>query len=87
MHLMSFEGAIPGDKYALVVEGADHFLGNLICRTEREAEPQEDALQMIQVASTAFLDSYLKASPAAADLLANDQLTTTTSGFARLQRR
>ncbi|MEP1472702.1 MAG: hypothetical protein ABJK20_10170 [Halieaceae bacterium] len=87
MHLMSYESAIPGDKYALVVEGADHFLGNLICRTERDAQPQEDALQMIQIASTAFLDSYLKASPAAADLIASDTLNTTTSGFARLQQR
>jgi predicted dienelactone hydrolase len=87
MHLMSYDSAIPGDKYALVVDGADHFLGNLICRTEREAEPQEDALQMVKVASTAFLDSYLKASAAAADFIASDTLTTTTSGFARLQQR
>jgi len=87
MHLMSYETAIPGDKFALVVEGADHYLGNLICRTGREAEPQDDALQMVHIATTAFLDAYLKSKPQAAELLASDQLTATTSGFARLQRR
>jgi predicted dienelactone hydrolase len=87
MHLMSYETAVPGDKFALVVEGADHYLGNLICRTGREAEPQEDALQMVQIATTTFLDAYLKNNPQATDLLAGDQLTATTSGFARLQRR
>jgi len=87
MHLMSFETAVPGDKYALVTQGADHYLGNLICRTAREAEPQKDALRMVQVATTAFLDAYLKDDAAAMTLLTGDQLGEITGGFARLSRR
>ena len=87
MHLMSFETALPDNKFALVVEGADHYLGNLICRTEREAEPQEDALQMILIATTAFLDAYLKQSGEAKALLHSEEIAKTTSSFASLQRR
>ena len=87
MHLMSWETAVPGDKYALVVDGADHYLGNLICRTQLEAAPQEDALQMLQIASTAFLDAYLKEQQAARDFITTGSLTDATDGFARLSLR
>ncbi len=87
MHLMSFETARPGGKYALVVEGADHYLGNLICRTDREQPPQEDALTMVHVATTAFLDSYLRDSEGARAVLDGDGLADTTGGFAHLMRR
>jgi predicted dienelactone hydrolase len=75
MHLMSWESALPGNKYALVTQGADHFLGNLICRTQREATPQTDALRMLQSASTAFLDAYLKNNAAAQAYIDGDDLT------------
>ncbi len=87
MHLMSWETAPPGDKYALVVEGADHYLGNLICRPEREGPPQDDALRMVQLTTTAFLDAYVKGDEAAQGFLSSQQLTDTTGGFARLSRR
>ncbi|MCB1689470.1 MAG: alpha/beta fold hydrolase [Halioglobus sp.] len=86
-HLMSFERAQPGDKYALVVEGADHYLGNLICRTDREQPPQEDALTMVNVVTTAFLDSFLKNNSEARTMLDGDNLAATTGEFARLSRR
>jgi len=87
MHLLSWETAIPGDKYALVTEGADHYLGNLICRPQREAPPQEDALRMLQIATTAFLDAYLKGDRAGATFLRGDRLRTSTGGFSRLSVR
>ncbi len=87
MHLMSYETALPDDKFALVIEGADHYLGNLICRTHREAEPQEDALQMVHIATTAFLDAYLKDSPGARALISGNTIAETTSNFASLRRR
>lgn len=87
LHLMSFDTAEPGDKYALVTEGADHYLGNLICRPERDVPPQADALQMLQIVTTAFLDAYLKGDRAALQFLAGDALATGTGGFARLSRR
>lgn len=85
MHLMSYENSIPGDKYALVIQGADHYFGNLICRTGREQEPQEDAFMLLKIASTAFLDRYLKdGSP---ELLDSDTLARVTDNFAVISRR
>ena len=66
---------------------ADHYLGNLICRTEREATPQEDALDMVNSAAVAFLDAYLKQSAEALAFLAGEQLAETTGKFATLERR
>ena len=86
-HLLSWETAIPGDKYALVTQGADHYLGNLICRTEREATPQTDALRMVQIGTTAFLDAYLKDNTNARAFLEGDTLTEKTAGFSRLDTR
>ncbi len=87
MHLMSHERAQPGAQYALVVDGADHYLGNLICRLEREATPQYDALAMINSVTTAFLDAQLKHSETARAYLESDRVVDTTAGFAWLERR
>ena len=87
MHLMSWETSLPGDKYALVIDGADHYLGSLICRTEREEPPQEDALRMVQIVTTAFLDAYVKRDTMAMAFLADDQLAVITANFAHLSRR
>ena len=87
MHLMSWETSMPGDKYALIIDGADHYLGSLICRTEREEPPQEDALRMVQIVTTAFLDAYLKSDTMAMAFLEGDQLAATTGKFAYLARR
>lgn len=84
MHLMSWETALPGDKYALVTQGADHYLGNLICRPQREAPPQEDALRMMQIGTTAFLDAYLKGNIEATAFIAGDSLEKETGGFSKL---
>jgi dienelactone hydrolase len=85
MHLMSYETSPAADKYALVTRGADHFLGNLICRLDRDEKPQEDALTMVKIASTAFLDAYLKGEPRARELLRDGSLGDITGGFARLE--
>lgn len=85
MHLMSYEHSAPGNKYALVIQGADHYFGKLICRTEREEAPQHDAFTLLKIASTAFLNRYLKnGSP---DLLENDALARITNNFAVIHRR
>lgn len=86
-HLMSWETALPQHKYALVIEGADHYLGNLICRLEREASPQKDALRMVQIATTAFLDAHLKAKNSAQHFIASDAMGEITKGFATLSVR
>lgn len=84
---MSFETAVAGDKYALVTQGADHYMGNLICRLEREETPQDDALLMVRIVSTAFLDAYLKNDATARAFIDSDQLTELTEGFTVLSRR
>ncbi|MEX0828002.1 MAG: hypothetical protein WD005_03515, partial [Haliea sp.] len=54
LHKMSFDKAVPGDQFALVVEGADHYFGNLICRPERDVPPQESALAIVNDVSLVF---------------------------------
>lgn len=58
-HALSYDTAPPGDKHLLVVRGADHYLGNLICRPERDAAPQTDALQMVNAAAVSFMRAQL----------------------------
>ncbi len=87
LHLMSFETARAGGLYALVVEGADHYLGNLICRPEREAAPQHEALRMVNAVTTQFLSAHLNADQSAQAFLDAGLLGEYTGGFARLQSR
>lgn len=86
-HALSFETAPPGDKHLLVVEGADHYLGNLICRTDRETPAQHDALRMIQAASTAFLNAHLRVHAEPWESLGNGELARLTQEFAQLEHR
>ncbi len=86
-HLLSHETAPAGDQYALVVEGADHYLGNLICRPEREAEPQRDALAMVNSASVAFLDAWLRGEDSVREFLEGQRLAQTTGGFVQWRQR
>lgn len=87
LHKLSFETAVPGGQYALVVQGADHYLGNLIGRPEREAEPQHDALAMVNTAVVAFLDAYVKGDATARRFLRSGRMSGTTARFAVLEHR
>jgi predicted dienelactone hydrolase len=87
LHRMSFDTASPGENYALVTQGADHYLGNLICRLQRENPPQYDALKMVNAVTTAFLDAYVKDDMQAKAFLQSGSLPTITGGFSSLQRR
>jgi len=44
----------------LLIEGADHYLGGLICRTDVPGPPQHEALRIAAATSTTFLDAYVK---------------------------
>ncbi|MFV8783958.1 alpha/beta hydrolase family protein [Microbulbifer sp. SA54] len=87
LHAMSYERGAKGLNNLLVTEGADHYFGNLICRLEREAEPQEQALLMANAVSLAFLDAQLKDNLQAREFLASNTLSTATGGFAQLSQR
>ncbi len=87
LHKMAFDTATAENQYALVVQGADHYLGNLICRLELEEAPQHDALAMVNNLSVAFLDAYLKDNAAALDYLRSGDVDRVTGGFAMLEKR
>jgi len=44
----------------VMIEGADHYLGGLICRTDVPGPPQHEALRIAAATSTTFLDAYVK---------------------------
>lgn len=86
-HRLSYDTALPGRNWLLVVEGADHYLGNLICRPEREEPPQHDALRMVNALSVNFLDAQLKVDAAARTFLDARPMAELTGGFATLEHR
>ena len=86
-HKLSFDTAKPGRNYALVTQGADHYLGNLICTLDRESTPQYDALNMLNATTTAFLDAYLKNNTDAAEFISGNELSEMTNNFAVIERR
>jgi dienelactone hydrolase len=87
LHKMSFDTAIVGEQYALVVAGADHYLGNLICRPEREAAPQIDALNIINALSTVFLLTQLTDDQALTAWLQAADVANLSNGFAILAKK
>ncbi|WGL18466.1 hypothetical protein PVT68_09240 [Microbulbifer bruguierae] len=87
LHAMSYERGVQGLNSLLVTEGADHYFGNLICRLEREAAPQEQALLMANAVSVAFLDAQLKGIPSARAFLESGTLNNVTDGFAQVSQR
>tara|TARA_Y100001001_G_scaffold72912_1_gene70760 strand:- start:56 stop:751 length:696 start_codon:yes stop_codon:yes gene_type:complete len=44
----------------VLIEGADHYLGGLICRNDVPGPPQHEALRIAAATSTTFLDAYVK---------------------------
>ncbi|AOS95817.1 Alpha/beta hydrolase family protein [Microbulbifer aggregans] len=87
LHAMSYERGAQGLNNLLVTEGADHYFGNLICRLQREAEPQQHALMVANAVSLAFLDAQLKGSQQAREFLESGTLRAVTEGFAQVSQR
>ena len=79
--------APPGDKYSLITEGSDHYLGGLICNAERGGEPDHTAVEIIRAMTTAFLDAYIKQDEAAMDYLQTVDVPARTDGQASYQYR
>lgn len=86
-HALSYDSARPGRNWLLVNEGADHYLGNLICRTGRRQPPQTDALRMVNAMSVTFLNAFVRDDDAARAFLDTRPLQNLTGGFARLDHR
>ena len=86
-HALSYDTAKPGLNWLLVVQGADHYLGNLICRPERKEPPQTDALRMVNASVITFLDAFVKDDATARAYVDAHQLQEITGGFATLTHR
>ncbi|WP_448212041.1 alpha/beta hydrolase family protein [Colwellia sp. MEBiC06753] len=87
VHKMSFDTAKPDNKFALVVQGADHYLGNLICRPEREQAPQYDALAIVNATTTSFLNKFLKGMQSEDIAQQFNDIDDITLGFAQIFSR
>ncbi|GLP96365.1 alpha/beta hydrolase family protein [Paraferrimonas sedimenticola] len=87
LHLTSFEQAPAGDKFALTLAGADHYFGQLICRPEREVEPQTLQFEWLLAFSTAFLDHYLKGQSEPWLRLQAQNIEQISQGFAHLNSK
>ena len=87
LHRMAFDNSSHSPAYAVVLEGADHYFGNLICRPERQHEPQYDAFNLLLMSSTLFLDAYLRDSASSKALLRSGQLPDITAEFLQLDYR
>ena len=55
----SFTRSLSPHHYVLI-EGADHYLGGLICRNDVPGPPQHEALRIAAATSITFLDAYVK---------------------------
>ena len=76
-----------GDKYSVVLEDGDHYLGGLICRTNRGGEDDPVGVEVVRSAQTAFLDAYVKDDAAAKQFLQTVDVGTITNGRAEFKRR
>ncbi len=65
-HLLAYDSAQAGhDRYALVLDGVDHYFGGLICSPERPGPRQSVQLQQAVAVSLQFLRGYGLGSAAA----------------------
>ena len=84
-HLLAYESAAAGgNRYALVLDGVDHYFGGLICRPELPGPKQSTGMADLLRLSLLFLDGYGRNRTAAR--VALDALATGT-GPARLSRK
>jgi predicted dienelactone hydrolase len=77
----------PGDKYSVITEGSDHYLGGLICNAERGGEPDHAAVEIVRAMTTAFLDAYVKNDPDASSFLETADIAELTAGQADYRTR
>lgn len=83
----AYEKAPPGDKYSLIIDAADHYLGGLVCNPERGGEPDPDAVRILNAVTTTFLDAYLRGSGEALAVLRDADMAVATDGRADFRRR
>ena len=92
--LQSYERSPPGNKYSVVLEEGDHYLGGQICRDDRGGPqnrggaPDIEGQTILAGVSTAFLDAWMNGDAAARQFLDEfDQHAGITGGRARFARK
>ncbi|MEZ5565271.1 MAG: hypothetical protein R3F24_07005 [Gammaproteobacteria bacterium] len=76
-----------GDKYSVVLENGDHYLGGLICRPDRGGDDDPEGAAIDASLTLAFLDTYVKGDQRAADFLAHADVAKLTGGRARFAHK
>lgn len=76
-----------GDKYAVVLERGDHYLGGLICRPDRGGDDDPEGAAIVRALQVAFLDAYVKGDRRARRFLATADVARLTDDRARFERK
>lgn len=79
--------APPGDKYSVVLEKGDHYLGGLICRADRGGEDDPQGAGIVRALQVVFLDAYLKDDASARRYLGTVDVGALTAGRARFEHK
>lgn len=86
VHLPAYEaGEANGNRYLLLLDGADHYFGNAICEPDLPAVPQDEQLAATLDITGLFIDAHFPQPSALAG--AQLQARLTDEGAVRLARR
>ena len=79
--------APPGDRYSVVLDKGDHYLGGLLCRPDRGGDDDPAGAAIDATLTLAFLDAYVKGDGRAARFLRTADVPALTGGRARFDRK
>ena len=92
--MSAFDLSPPGDKYSVVLEEGDHYLGGLICRDDRGGPDNRGGahdtggLEILAGVTTAFLDAWLNGDSAAKQFFEDFEANAAiTAGRARFTQK
>ena len=77
----------PGDKYSLVLDKADHYLGGQICRDNKGGPDDPEGARVVRAANLAFLDAFVKGDKKAKRWLEATDWSAASSGRAVLETK
>ena len=84
---LAFTLSPEGDKYSVITEGSDHYMGGLICNSTRGGDPDPESVAIVAAMTTTFLDAYLKDDEQAMGFLKTADVSAITDGQARSKHK